>query len=245
MDPEFITDTNADYANKVASGMLGLFDGHPTYFDLSNKTMAPALAKEKNPKAEFVFLDPLKGPQGKAGAISYGVVGSWSMMFGAKASDEKVIRAMQIGEAINTDLELFTLTFAGVENEHYIKDGEQCIMKPGIVDAEHGIKMFRTGSYLSMDVVKVFTSKSALDVIEPTMHHPLIKSVIDLGKAGILVKDKINSTEMSKIVKEFYFNAITGKVDIDAEWDSYCKKWMDLGGEILTEEAQKAERLDK
>ncbi|NSW89638.1 MAG: hypothetical protein HPY74_02960 [Firmicutes bacterium] len=246
IDYEFITNTNADYMNKVASGMLGMYEGHPTYFDTGfYPTLPPAMIKEKNPQAEFVFLDPPKGPQGKSGAISYGVVGSWGMMYSVKASEEKVIRAMQIGEALNTDINLFKLTFAGIEGEHYDVVGDQCVIRKGIVEAEHGIKMFRTGSYLTMDVVKTFLSKDAINLVMSTINHPLMRSIVDSGRLITLNKDKVNTAEMDKLVKEFYFNAITGKVDVNSEWDNYVKKWMDFGGKILTEEAQKAPRLDK
>jgi hypothetical protein len=43
---------------------------------------------------------------------------------------------------------------------------------------------------------------------------------------------------MSKIVNEFYFNAITGNISIDDEWDAYVAKWMSLGGALQTEGAQ-------
>ena len=245
IDPEFVTDQNANYSTKVSTGVLGFYDGHPTYFDPESKTSAQYLIKQKDPKAEYVFLDPPKGPSGKSGAISYGVVATWPMMFGAKTSDEKMVRAMMIGEALNTDLDLFNLTFSGTKDVDYDKSGDLLVAKAGLVPAEKGIKIYRTGSYLTWDVAKTFLSKAAITMIEPTIKHKLLVSVVDATRLTTLFKDKINQADMDKVVKEFYFNAITGKVNIDSEWDKYTKQWMDLGGKVLTDEAQKAPRVDK
>jgi len=41
--------------------------------------------------------------------------------------------------------------------------------------------------------------------------------------------------ELQKLENEFFWNAITGKVDIDAEWGSYISKWMSIGGKELND----------
>ena len=46
---------------------------------------------------------------------------------------------------------------------------------------------------------------------------------------------KTKGTDITTIAQEFYYNAITGNVDIDAEWDNYqglkkqaCRKFLNL-----------------
>ena len=45
---------------------------------------------------------------------------------------------------------------------------------------------------------------------------------------------------LGPIVGEFYAKAITGEIDIDAEWDEHVKTWMDNGGAELVVELNKA-----
>jgi len=245
IDPEFVTDQNATYSNKVSTGVLGFYDGHPTYFDYNNQNSVSYLIKQKDPNGEFVFTKPVTGPEGKSGAASYGVVATWPQMFGVKTSDEKVIRAMQISEELNNDVDLFKKTFFGELGVDYDQNGDMCTNRADIVQAAKGIKIYRTGSYLYKDIYKTFLSEVAISMMVPTYTDKLIASVIDANRLTTLNKSSISQADMDKVVKEFYFNAITGKVDIDSEWDGYVKTWMDLGGKVLTEEAQKAPRMDK
>ena len=77
------------------------------------------------------------------------------------------------------------------------------------------------------------------------MDYPLIPAAADLRQVKSLAGSAADNTELAKIESEFFFNGITGKIDIDQEWDTYVQRWMDLGGKALTEAAQEAPRLDK
>ena len=53
------------------------------------------------------------------------------------------------------------------------------------------------------------------------------------------VRAKFGAT-LDTMVIEFWFKAMIGSVDIDAEWDSYVQDWLDAGGSELIEEISKA-----
>jgi putative aldouronate transport system substrate-binding protein len=237
IDPEFLTDQNATYASKVANGRLGAYDGHPTYFDLNNKTLPPSIATEKVPTARFVFLEPPVGPGGKSGAVSYGLVPDWGMMFGSKTSDETMIRAMEIGEAINTDIDLFRLINAGDETT-WNAIGEQRVVKPGIVPAEYGINLYRTTMVHTWDRVRVLLSEAAISLIEPTVAHPLLTDVVNPNKVNAATDATANRTELDRLASEYYFNAIAGRIDIDATWADYVKRYDALGNAERTRVAR-------
>jgi putative aldouronate transport system substrate-binding protein len=242
IDPEFITDQNATYGNKIGAGRLGLYDGHPTYFDLSNKAYPASIINQKDPNALFVILEPPKGPQGKSGAISYGLVPDWGMQFGAKTSDEKVVRAMQIGEATNNDIKLMRAIIGGKEGVSYDLAGEQVIYKTGVVPAEFGANLYRTTMVQTWERARVLLSPAAVTLIEPSTKHPLLTDVVNPGKVNAATMDKINQADMDKLAKEYYFNAIAGKIDVDATWAAYVKQFNDLGNTLKTEAARKLPR---
>jgi hypothetical protein len=45
---------------------------------------------------------------------------------------------------------------------------------------------------------------------------------------------------LSTLFEEFSLKAITGEIDIDAEWDDYVTKWLENGGEKVVAELEKA-----
>ena len=44
--------------------------------------------------------------------------------------------------------------------------------------------------------------------------------------------------DLSDIEVQFYVKAISGQIDIDAEWDAYVESWMANGGARITEAAK-------
>ena len=49
---------------------------------------------------------------------------------------------------------------------------------------------------------------------------------------------------LDTIRDEFFFAAVTGEIDIDAEWDNYVQTWMDAGGTEYMAELEKAPIVD-
>ena len=46
--------------------------------------------------------------------------------------------------------------------------------------------------------------------------------------------------DVGRIQGEFMWKAVTGQVDVDAEWDDYVESWLKAGGKEVNEEAQTA-----
>ncbi|NLA83340.1 MAG: hypothetical protein GX854_02165, partial [Clostridiales bacterium] len=45
--------------------------------------------------------------------------------------------------------------------------------------------------------------------------------------------------DITTIADEFFFDAITGRIDIDAEWDAFLKKLDDAGLQEIIEEYER------
>ncbi len=241
LDPEWVTIDNATFGTKVNSGVVGVWDCvNPTYLNSNSPTSQLSLTKANNPNAEWTYMAPITGPDGKSGGASDGPAGSWTMMFGAKASIDQVARGMQIAEAINNDRELFEMTFYGFEGTTFTRnsDGSNTMIS-GVKPAEYGANSFRTASMFSWDFVNLAFPKTVVDLMKQSTSYPYYRNVINKNLiAGTYDEMKVDAAEMDKLTKEFFFNAITGEIDIDAEWDNYVQKWMDLGGKLQTEGAR-------
>jgi hypothetical protein len=242
MDPEWVTIDNATFGTKVNSGVVGVWDCvNPTYLNANSPTSQVSLSKANNPKAEWTYIAPISGPTGKSGGASDGPAGSWTMMFGAKASLDQIARSMQIAEAINNEKDLFEMTYYGFEGVTFNRnpDGSNTMIS-GITPAEYGANCFRTASMYSWDFVGMAFPKTVVDMMKESTKYPFYRNVINKNLiASTYDETKVDSAEMDKLTKKFFFNAITGEVDIDAEWDNYVKQWMDLGGKVTTEGARK------
>ncbi len=245
IDPEFPTTQNTDATAKFTNGLFGIYFAHPSYLDPNTPTGWVQTTKANNPKAELKFFDPIKGPEGKSGAPTYGSLGDWGMMFGIKTTDEQVELAMRIGDWLNSDVDAFTLAFYGKEGEHYDRVDGSIVPRTGFLEVESGIKVFRTSSYINWDIMSVFTNPAVMELTKNNMKYPLIRKAVDPNQVKAIAGDKSDNTEIDKIMLEFYFNAITGKIDIDKEWDAYVASYDKVGGTALREAAKQVPRLDK
>lgn len=241
IDPEWVTLDNGTYQNKITNGVIGFWAySNPTYMNYSNPTSVPALTVANNPNAKLTYMEPLKGPDGKSGGQSDGPSSSWIMSFGAKASMEQVARAMQMAEAINTETDLFELTFFGVEGTTFTRneDGSDAQIE-GVIPQEYGCQVFRTASLFTWENARLQNPSAVVDLIQESAKWPSIQNVINTKTLSQTYdRDLVDSAEMSKLTLEFFFNTVTGEVDIDAEWDNYVSKWLELGGKYQVEGAQ-------
>ena len=90
---------------------------------------------------------------------------------------------------------------------------------------------------LPKKVADFFTDNLLARAQEYTLRPYRYDSMGETGVSGIMAE---SGATLNTIADEFYFKAITGQVDIDAEWDAYVAKWKSAGGEKLTAEYQKA-----
>ena len=241
IDPEWVTLDNAAYQNKITNGLVGFWGyANPGYMNYSSPTSTPSLTIANNPKAKWHYMAPLTGPKGYAAGSSDGPAGTWTMSFGAKASTEQIARAMQIAEAMNTDINLYELTYFGMEGTTFVRnpDGSDAQIS-GVVPQEYGCQVFRTASTLNWEAASLSYPKDVVSLMKETTGYPSLRNVISTGAIKATYNEMdVDSAEMTKLTSEFFFNAITGAVDIDAGWDAYVQKWMNLGGKVQTDGAR-------
>ena len=143
IDPEWATQTEEAAGAKVAEGLVGAWDWHTGAF-MAGSSGAPARAMQKNPDATWeVIWDGLTGPDGHHGTFAFSEtpVSGWARMIGNHVDDAKLAKILQINEMLWTDIDVFTLSYCGIEGETYTiaEDGrcEFLVEKAGCARHDH------------------------------------------------------------------------------------------------------------
>ncbi|NSW90038.1 MAG: hypothetical protein HPY74_05005 [Firmicutes bacterium] len=235
IDPEFVTDKRDIQRAKWAEGKLGMLEDHPWWFASSTPNNVSAMVLDKYPGEELVFFPAVKGPNGKSASYAYypNVVNN-AIYFGAETSDEKVERIMAIEDAIAADRDLYVRLWFGEKGKTYevnedgiIIPNKDLLTKEKI--SELGLMQTFALKPTTEEDFKKETLKSDMPPYETAFKNNRIYSGIVFPVDGINKAYNEKSADISSISQEFYFNAITGKIDIDAEWDAYIKKLNDAG----------------
>lgn len=246
IDPEFVTDNRDIQRKKWSEGKFGVLVDHPWWFAQSTAGNLTQMLSEKNPDAKVVFFEAFKGPKGYSGGFqSYpDLNGQGAIFFGKNTSDEKVERIMAIKEALAADWDWFVKIYYGEEGKHYTVD------KDGIINIvpeettnekilEYGLAQYFGLMPIDLEDFKKFTAKADLPPYEISVKNKMSYTGVAFPVSGVNEASKIKGTDVSTISNEFYFNAITGKVDIDAEWDNYIKRLNDAGLQEIIDDYNK------
>ena len=155
IDPEFSYLKQSQWFAKAVDGKFGFFDCYSTSFTASSTGDVPGLLWQQYPDLVIDEIFILEGPDPSvSGNTGYGVYNGWAMMFGNAASDEKVIRAMQMQDTINSDPTLVRMCLFGIEGETYtINEDKQCVAISGVDTNAYGVGVGYWPFYGSWEVV--------------------------------------------------------------------------------------------
>ncbi len=235
IDPEFVTDTRDIQRAKWAEGKIGMLEDHPWWFASSTPNNVSSMVLDKYPGEELVYFPAVKGPEGRAAAFGYyPEVTNNAVYFGADTSDEKVERIMNIRDAIVEDWDLYVRLFYGekgktydVNEEGIIMPNKELLTKEKI--SELGIRQTFALSPNGEKRFKMTTLKSDLPPYETAFKQKPLFGGIVFPTSGFNKVHTEKSEDIASLSNEFYFNAITGKADVDSKWDSYVKSLNDAG----------------
>jgi len=240
IDPEFGTDNYATFTAKVLDGRLG------ADFNMANTWGNPALPStqlmKKDPNAKFTTMIKVTGPNGDYGSWSYGPF-VWATGFGAKTTDAKKIRIMQILEATDSDMELYKFTHFGEAGVDYTINADgMAVPKEGLKQMDIGSNIFNSINNETVAKNILLSGKTVVDAtygfIKATK---ILRNAIDNSKAEWISSTQDKSADFASwfsIPYAFEVNAITGKIDIDKEWDAYVAAWKKAAGPMVLEAVQ-------
>ena len=244
IDPEFVTDDRDTQRNKWSEGLFGALEEHPYWLAPSVGANLINRIKEKNDKAEVVAFPAYKGPTGMSGGYGYkpGPMSSCPRYFSAEVSDEKMLMIMRIEDRKYSDWDWWKKLRFGEEGVHHdVVDGIHKLKEEfSSYEAQcaEALGFLWCSSYTSeMASLWVSPEEVALyDISFATNSLPQGVSYVFPGKNE---SAEDFQADLDSIADEFRLNAITGRIDIDAEWNAYVQKWRAAGGDTVTAEHQK------
>lgn len=246
IDPS-IGDSYLDVDTKIVNGLIGSHATNIQYFFGTGYKDPFALIKEEH-GADYVALPPTVGPAGHSGGFTFSPYFGWGMMFGHHATDEQIIRAMQIADAVQGDIDLYKLVKFGVEGVTYdINENGVATIRQGVDQAEQGVAIFFNHIQIQPEQNALLFGQEVMEIMKENIEQvPYTGHVINHGQLlAMFEKDvSVQYTEMERLVSEFFADAMTGRIDIDSEWDAYVDRWNSMGGAKLTEAAQNLPRLN-
>ena len=245
IDPEFITDKRDAVWSKFADSKIGISFDHGVYFASTNATGPTGQLKQKNPDAEVEYFGAIKGPDGRAGGFaSYPSAVNYSFSFGADTSDEKVVKIMTMMDTLCSDFDHYVNVHFGEENVSFTIDENgiykftEEYSKPD-KQAEMGINQFYGMIPTNKEYAdKVMTSPVDVPMLAIAYENPAAFYGTCFVYSGTNESYGDNISDVAKVADEFYYNAASGVIDIDAEWDLYLDKLQSAGIEEIVAEFQ-------
>lgn len=236
IDPEFVTDDRTTQRNKWSEGKLGVLEDNAFWCDSARgEGSVLKMLEAKDENATFAFLDPFTGPYGDSGSkINYPALrNDGAIFFGANASDEVVAKMMEIKEAFASEWETYERGYYGIEGEDFEYDESGRLIINADESAEDynnkGIRQTWALMPITFEWMEKTMTEKDKEVHEKSLSQNKIYNGITFATNGSSETWNTKGTDVEKIVDEYYYNAITGKVDIDSTWDEYVEKALDAG----------------
>jgi len=209
------------------------------------------------PGAETVVVPPFIGPNGDQGAKAYRPIvpsGGYRFFINRNASDAKTARILQIINYTRATEEGFVYSQYGKPGVHFDWEGEAWASKPIARDAADVPDGYiKQGAW---SVYPPFYTPERLNMVYAKDLAAFAQSWLTQERGQSLSTrpariDMLNETDlpdinrrygetMTTLFEEFFFKAVTGEIDVDAEWDAYVEQWMENGGEEFLAELEKA-----
>lgn len=256
IDPEWTTLTAQTAWEKFSTGSAGYFIGQRTYLAQEAWTQgrAPHNVIQSDPNAKLIAFAPELGPDGQRGQPTWlpvTLLGD-AMFVSADVTDEQLARYLQMFDFLNHDDEGIWTVY-GEPGEHSEWQGEEgnstLITKPEYPreEGDMGFWAYNFRTYPGKRVVWLSDTKT-MQLMDDFFNHPDVVEEMAIRPHRHDLFNETNQQEVNSrygaqlatIQDEFRMGAITGEVDIDAEWDNYVETWRNNGGNELLEEMEKA-----
>lgn len=198
--------------------------------------------KEANPNGEIGFGAPPKGPDGKFGNITPGVVGGTYMAFGKNTGTdpEKKHRIMQIWDAIYGDVELWKQIKFGTLGVHseIAPDGVTLTWKEeykGNNEAQAKIGGNITFAPFDQPKFRESVSNEEAKIIADSLYKHDGAGYENALKTALPSESKYKDS-LLQLQKETFTAIINSEKPLE-EFDKFVEQWKKQGGDQLTKEA--------
>lgn len=261
IDPEWTTLDEQNAWEKYQSGSIGYYIAQRTYLAQESWTegRAPHNILNADPDAKLLAFPGEVGPEGKSGQASYlpvTLLGD-AHHISASVTDAELARYLQMFDFINHDPGGIWTNF-GVPGEHSewaAKPYKSTLrVKPEFTpeEGEIGFMAYRHRTYPG-DSFYWLSELKTVELMDRHFAHPDVVEEMAIRPATYDLFNETEQTEITEyyggqldtITSEFRTQAITGEIDVEAEWDAYVQRYLDSGGTELIEEMEKAPTVEE
>jgi len=249
IDPEWVTDTSATATEKFANSKVGYFGGTIGQFDtdmLGSGYHPGFKLKQVNPSGTWQYVTQVKGPGGVSGAPASESVFGWHLVLGKQVTDQKAAAIIRFYDDVNSNREKWLIMEYWFEGVNYYIDPvtgmakqtqEQMDLNKRLRDERIGhVGCFRIPAR-RMEM-SLLTWGPILNVYPKLPLAPRVSINFVPNWPTQTWKDL--GADVQKASTTFALNAVTGKLNIDAEWDGYVASLQKL--KLSTMESEYNER---
>jgi putative aldouronate transport system substrate-binding protein len=233
--PDTPTAVRADVVRSMANDEFGSWSELDAW--MSNYNAGPwGALLEAHPDVDIVYSATPEGPTGKRGSWFRDPTGSRSG-FGVNAEEDVMIKVMEMYEDIYQDADVYaTNHYGGSEGETWqINPKGYRVTIPGSGSGKDaasgtllGVRMFTIIPQIVEPTDKVYISP-ARHALQTYLTDTQVKYPSFGFRPNWSEDDRALTANIKTIENEFGWKAITGRIDIDAEWDGYVQSMMDAG----------------
>jgi len=259
LDNELPAVSRATWEDKILSGVYGSFAFAPDSMGLSGDPSRdkdiPQAIVARNPDAKILMMEPFIANDGKQysdssiAAFSIDSNGISAVRF--DVSDEKLATILQIYDYVNFDDVGMIYTQYGTAGVNFEWSGQPDNSYPTAIEGARG-----SGGKWGFGYYNANTRPNKLyQRYQIPIHTKPIFDHIQYGPGADWAvpqyrQDVLNETDYLTVLsrvrgavdtvrEEFAWEAITTKMDIEAEWDAYVSSWLGAGGQLLLNELEK------
>lgn len=237
IDPEYVTDTRDIQRAKWTEGKLRILIDHPWWFDPATSNSVSAMVTDQG--EELAYFGVVQGPYGNKTLKTVPTCALNAVYFGIDASDEIVQRAMIIKNEMAKDLDLYVAGYYGEEGVTFARDAEGVISI--LPDVNTTAEITKYGIMQTFTLIP--TSTAETDLTFTSASKPLYEmSTSQTAVLPRLLLSDVNvaynerKEDLESVANQFYVEAVTTKMDIDASWDKYLADLNNNGYPEILEE---------
>lgn len=241
IDPESITDDNAQLTQKFANQRTGVLENGNWYHWLPEIGGYRIAADAAGVDVEYGHL-PVKEEYSRTSNVISGGVNNSIVAMGIQVEKEpeKMNKMLEIMEDLHGDKDTFIATVFGKEGDHFnVVDGA-IIRDPKVGDmimqgTKFGVGTFygMFGSAKSLPMAEYDYAPEQLKVKEQFLQDTTVKMPMYIGSLPSSGK----YPDLNNMVNENLVKFFIGELNFEKDLEDFRAKWLASGGEVLTKEA--------
>lgn len=232
--PDTPTSVRADFLQKFANDEFAAWSELDSWQSSYDNVSAPwGALRAKDPDVKPVYVITPVGPTGDRGTwFRSPNWGPWSI--GATADDETAALILRMYEDIYSNRDVYARATFGIEGEHF-EFTETGYARPfpeaeeGSAQAELGLRMLtRWVSHIVPPVAKTYIAPNRYQ-LQSWLEENQVRYPDDGVSPAFSESQRAMMTNIETIQQEFFWNAVTNRVNIEDEWDSYVESMNNAG----------------